>query len=111
MKTSPNSQSEVKPGLVWLVFGPEAIFYFLLGAVTFGLGSVALARWAVESWQAGSTLLVIAILAGAVAAPAAALFFIRRQRRIVAIGLAMSWLGLVAYALSGYGFSLPAWFG
>lgn len=111
MKTSSNSHSDVKSRLFWFVSNLEEIFYFLVGAVTFGLGSVALARWAFESWQAGKTLSVISILAGAVAAPAAVLFFIRRQRPIVAIGWAMIWLGVVAYVLSGYGFSLPAWFG
>ena len=112
MQSQSNSQQNIKRSLMWLAWGPEAALYFLLGLAAFGLGTVASLRWAFDSWQHGARLPAICIISVAVLVPIAFVLLVRRQRRILAVGTVMLWLGVVAFALASIGFSLPAaWFG
>lgn len=100
---------DAEPARRWQFFDPEAVLYFLLGAVTFAYGTQALVRWALGSWQQGAWLPAAGVMAVAVLLPLAFIVLIRRRVWKLAIG--MIWLGVVAYCLALLGFSLPAsWF-
>jgi hypothetical protein len=107
MRSESESQQNVKQ-FTWSAWDPEAILYFLLGVGLFGSGTVALFRWALDSWQLGQALPGLCIVSAAIIVPIAFVVFIRRHRRILALGAGMVWLGIVAFAMASFGFSLPA---
>jgi hypothetical protein len=91
----------------WWLFLPETIVHFVLGAATLGVGSFAVVRWSIDQWADGSRADVVGV---AIAATAFVCVFVvaARGRRLVLAGAAVvAWVGVVAYILAGYGFSIP----
>ena len=110
MSDQDSSSQGSRSTIGWIVVDAEAIVGFLVGVATLGFGTLALARWVLESWQLGVRLPAIGMAMVAIVAPVVFLFAVRR-RRIVALTVAFFWLGSVAGALASQGFSLPAsWF-
>ena len=90
---------------VWLV---EGVGYFVLGVVTLALGGLAVFHWSVEQWTAGAHVRVVGIVAAAIALLGVFAFAARGKRPVLAVGAAAMWVGVMAYVLSGYGYSIPA---
>lgn len=110
MSNRDHSNRNSKHTLITLGSLPWDVMYFVMGVSTLGYGTLALVRWAIESWQLGAKLPGIAVAAAAIICPVGFLFFFRR-RPIAAVAIAVFWLGGVAFALAERGFSLPAsWF-
>lgn len=88
--------------------GIESLPYLLLGIATFGVGTLALARWALGHLEQGRWLPATGVVAASLAAPALLFALVRRGRRFTALAVVMMWLGFVAYGLAEMGYALPA---
>jgi hypothetical protein len=92
----------------WWIWLPEAIGYFLLGAVTLILGAFAVVRWSADHWAAGAHASVIAVVLAALAALCVFAVATRGKRRALAAAAVVVWFGVVAFVLAGHGFSIPS---
>lgn len=110
MSKPENSDRDKKHVRETIATLPADMMEFLVGVGTLGFGTVALVRWAYESWQEGARLPVAGVAALVILSPIAFLYFFRR-RRVVAVVVAILWLGGVALVLARHGVSLPtSWF-
>ena len=78
--------------------------FFLVGVAIFGFGSLALVRRVLDNWQRAVWLPAVGMAAVAIIVPTG-FFFAARQRRTLALGVALFWLGWVAIALATQGFA------
>jgi len=92
----------------WWIWLPEAIGYFLLGAVTLILGAFAVVRWSADHWAAGAYASVIAVVLAGLAALCVLAVAARGKRRALAAAAVVVWVGVVAFVLAGHGFSIPS---
>jgi hypothetical protein len=92
----------------WWIWLPEAIGYFLLGAVTLILGAFAVVRWSADQWSAGAHASVVAVAVAALVALCVFAVAVRGERIALAAAAVVVWVGVVAFVLAGHGFSIPS---
>ena len=106
-----NQESASLEASFWKALDLESILLFLVGVATFAFGAVALVRWLIERWQLGIVFSGVAISVALVLSLLLLVLLVRCKRRILKVGMFMFCVGLVAYTLASFGYSLPAsWF-
>jgi hypothetical protein len=101
----PRTEQSARRLASW--FDLEGLLYALVGIVVVVEGGRALASWVVTSWVEGKRFLASLIVSLVLAAAIGFLFFVRRRKRLLYLGIGLVAVGFVTFGLASAGFTLP----